>query len=189
MPTPQALAAQCVKRHRGSHKRRRTGARASLRGVCPVPRPGLISADMGRSLTGPRSVPGCLRPAWNKPLPQPLRQRGFTVCPRGQALPRRPLRSAPAGDETRDAGRGSKYERRNTLIKKRITTLYPRDIRALGALARCGHVAENQLKQAGLRDKRIVSYQKDGLVERSISCQLFSVQMKLFQTSVLNLHF
>lgn len=54
---------------------------------------------------------------------------------------------------------------------RRITILYPRDTRALGALARCGYVTEDQLKQAGLRDKRISSYEKDGLVERSIYSQ------------------
>lgn len=52
-------------------------------------------------------------------------------------------------------------------MKKHITTLYPRDARALTALARCGYADRDQLREF-LRDKRINSYVKDGLVERSI---------------------
>ena len=44
--------------------------------------------------------------------------------------------------------------------------MYPRDVRALSALARCGYVTADQLRENGLRDKRIHSYCKDGLVER-----------------------
>lgn len=69
----------------------------------------------------------------------------------------------------RRGGRGTGDERRReavTIAKQHITNLYPRDIRALSALARCGYVTTDQLKENGLRDKRIRSYCKDGLVER-----------------------
>ena len=51
------------------------------------------------------------------------------------------------------------------IAKKRITTIYPRDVRALAALARCGYVTREQLGQF-LRAKRIEGYVKDGLVEK-----------------------
>ena len=53
------------------------------------------------------------------------------------------------------------------MAKKRITTIYPRDKNALSALARCGYVSREQLG-AFLREKRVQSYCKDGLVEKSI---------------------
>lgn len=52
------------------------------------------------------------------------------------------------------------------MARQRITTIYPRDVRALSALGKCGHVTEEQLHDLGLRDKRIKSYCKDGLVEK-----------------------
>lgn len=52
------------------------------------------------------------------------------------------------------------------MARQRITTIYPRDVRALRALGSCGHLTAEQLREAGLRDKRIASYQKDGLIER-----------------------
>lgn len=51
--------------------------------------------------------------------------------------------------------------------KKRITTIYPRDRNALSALARCGYVTRDQLGEF-LREKRIQSYCKDGLLEKSV---------------------
>ena len=51
------------------------------------------------------------------------------------------------------------------IAKKRITTIYPRDVRALSSLARCGYVTREQLGQF-LRAKRIEGYVKDGLVEK-----------------------
>ena len=53
------------------------------------------------------------------------------------------------------------------MAKKRITTIYPRDKHALSALARCGYVSREQLGEF-LREKRVQSYCKDGLVEKSI---------------------
>lgn len=54
------------------------------------------------------------------------------------------------------------------MAKRHITRLYPRDVRAFSALARCGHVTQAQLESCGLRNKRIYGYQRDGLVERHI---------------------
>ena len=54
--------------------------------------------------------------------------------------------------------------------KKRITTIYPRDKSALSALARCGYVSREQLG-VFLREKRVQSYCKDGLVEKSVYSQ------------------
>lgn len=70
-----------------------------------------------------------------------------------------PFARPPPG---RDGGR----KEAQAIAKQHITTLYPRDIRALSALARCGYVTADQLRENGLRDKRIHSYCKDGLVER-----------------------
>lgn len=53
------------------------------------------------------------------------------------------------------------------MAKKRITTIYPRDKNALSALARCGYVSREQLGEF-LREKRVQSYCKDGLIEKSI---------------------
>lgn len=53
------------------------------------------------------------------------------------------------------------------MSKKHITTLYPRDIKALSALGRCGYVDRDQLGEF-LRNKRIEGYCKDGLLERSV---------------------
>lgn len=53
---------------------------------------------------------------------------------------------------------------------KRITTIYPRDRKALSALSRCGYINREQLSQF-LRNKRIESYCKDGLIEKSIYSQ------------------
>lgn len=52
------------------------------------------------------------------------------------------------------------------MARQRITTIYPRDVRALTALGNCGHITKEQLYDAGLRDKRISAYEKDGLVQR-----------------------
>ncbi len=54
-----------------------------------------------------------------------------------------------------------------TIGKKRITTIYPRDVNALSALARCGYVSREQLG-VFLREKRVQSYCKDGLIEKSV---------------------
>lgn len=54
------------------------------------------------------------------------------------------------------------------MAKRHITRLYPRDVRAFSALARCGHVTQAQLKSCGLRDKRIYGYQRDGLVKKCV---------------------
>ena len=51
------------------------------------------------------------------------------------------------------------------MAKKHITKLYPRDVKAFSALGRCGYVSEDNLREF-LRDKRIRSYQKDGLIEK-----------------------
>jgi len=51
------------------------------------------------------------------------------------------------------------------IAKKRITTIYPRDVRALTTFARCGYVTREQLGQF-LRTKRIENYVKDGLIEK-----------------------
>ena len=53
------------------------------------------------------------------------------------------------------------------MAKKHITTIYPRDKHALSALARCGYVSREQLGEF-LREKRVQSYCKDGLIEKSI---------------------
>ena len=53
------------------------------------------------------------------------------------------------------------------MAKKHITTIYPRDKNALSALARCGYVSREQLGEF-LREKRVQSYCKDGLIEKSI---------------------
>lgn len=118
--------------------------------------------------TGPRSVPGCLRTARKQTAPHSHTAVGLNGLPQG-ASPTRllpPLGPRWGGDGGRRTEEGQHQEGGDTI--KRITNLYPRDIRALSALARCGYVTEEHLKQAGLRDKRIDSYQKDGLVERAI---------------------
>lgn len=53
---------------------------------------------------------------------------------------------------------------------KRITTIYPRDRKALSALSRCGYLNRDQLSQF-LRNKRIESYCKDGLITKSVYSQ------------------
>lgn len=53
------------------------------------------------------------------------------------------------------------------MSKKYITTLYPRDIKVLSALGRCGYVDREQLGEF-LRNRRIEGYCKDGLLERSV---------------------
>ena len=146
--------------------RMRSGSGGLAPGVCPALRitPGNSVRRARDTWTGRAFV---LRPpAANKHAFAAVRREGLTVCPGGQALPSRPLRSAPAGE---DEGRGTKDERRKeaqAIAKQHITTLYPRDIRALSALARCGYVTADQLRENGLRDKRINSYCKDGLIER-----------------------
>lgn len=50
-------------------------------------------------------------------------------------------------------------------MKQHISSLYPRDSRVLTALARVGYLDETQMKLF-LRDKRISSYLKDGLIQR-----------------------
>ena len=69
----------------------------------------------------------------------------------------------PLGPRRGRTGDGRRKEAQ-AIAKQHITTLYPRDIRALSALARCGYVTADQLRENGLRDKRIHSYCKDGLV-------------------------
>lgn len=49
--------------------------------------------------------------------------------------------------------------------KNSISKIYPRDLKALGALARCGHASHNQLGEY-VRDKRLTTYQRAGLVAR-----------------------
>lgn len=56
------------------------------------------------------------------------------------------------------------------ISKKRITTIYPRDRKALSALSRCGYVSHEQLGQF-LRSKRIESYCKDDLIVKSVYSQ------------------
>ena len=56
------------------------------------------------------------------------------------------------------------------MAKKHITTLYPRDKKALSALSCCGYIRRDQLDQF-LRNKRIQAYCKDGLLEKSIYSQ------------------
>lgn len=53
---------------------------------------------------------------------------------------------------------------------KRITTIYPRDRKALSTLSRCGYLNRDQLSQF-LRNKRIESYCKDGLITKSVYSQ------------------
>ncbi len=53
------------------------------------------------------------------------------------------------------------------MSKKHITTFYPRDYSVFSALARCGYVTETQLKEF-VRDKRLLNYQKDGLVSKCL---------------------
>lgn len=75
----------------------------------------------------------------------------------------RPSARPPPGEETRRPAK----EVIPIAAKKRITTIYPRDKHALSALARCGYVSREQLGEF-LREKRVQSYCKDGLVEKSI---------------------
>lgn len=46
-----------------------------------------------------------------------------------------------------------------------INKIYPRDLKALGALARCGHASHDQLREY-VRDKRLSTYEKAGLIGR-----------------------
>lgn len=74
----------------------------------------------------------------------------------------RPSARPPPGEETRRPAKEV-----IPIAKKRITTLYPRDKNALSALAACGYVSRDQLG-IFLREKRVQSYCKDGLIEKSI---------------------
>lgn len=56
------------------------------------------------------------------------------------------------------------------MAKRRITKIYPRDRSALTTLAKCGYASHEQLREF-LRDKRISSYCKDGLIEKSVYSQ------------------
>lgn len=142
-----------------------TGAGASLRGVCPALRL-THTALPCRVASLVRAA--CHRSGWLPANRRPASSHSrcgsdcLTVCLR-QALQSGPLRSAPAGE---DEGRGT-GERSRLMPKKHITTLYPRDVKALSALARCGYVDREQLGEF-LRNKRIEGYCKDGLVERSV---------------------
>lgn len=80
------------------------------------------------------------------------------------ALSGKPYTPAPSARPP--LGKDGRRKEAQAIAKQHITTLYPRDIRALSALARCGYVTADQLRENGLRDKRIHSYCKDGLVER-----------------------
>lgn len=116
----------------------------------------------GLARAAPRFLP--LAPAIGRTgtLFRPVRADCLTVC-RWQALQSSPLRSAPAGGEQPTANR----KERAVIAKKRITTIYPRDKNALSALARCGYVSRAQLGEF-LREKRVQSYLKDGLIEKSV---------------------
>ena len=99
-----------------------------------------------------------------------LEQARFCSRPAGvlHGLPCRAsptLPPPPLGPRRGGTGDGRRKEAQ-AIAKQHITTLYPRDVRALSALARCGYVTADQLRENGLRDKRIHSYCKDGLVER-----------------------
>lgn len=49
--------------------------------------------------------------------------------------------------------------------KTHLDKIYPRDLKALGALAKCGHVSHDQLREF-VRDKRLSTYEKVGLIGR-----------------------
>lgn len=49
--------------------------------------------------------------------------------------------------------------------KSTLNKVYLRDMKALGALARCGHASHEQLKEY-VKDKRLTTYQRAGLVAR-----------------------
>lgn len=80
------------------------------------------------------------------------------------ALSGKPYTPAPSARPP--PGRDGRRKEAQAIARQHITTLYPRDVRALSALSRCGYVTADQLRENGLRDKRIHSYCKDGLVER-----------------------
>ena len=102
LPRPKCLPPEAAT-HRGECE---TGAGASLRAsalpcVSPPATPsagGVILGQAARLFCGF---------AWNKHALAAVRRECFTVCPSGQALHSRPLRSAPAGE-----GRGTGDERR-----------------------------------------------------------------------------
>lgn len=154
LPCPKRLPPKAATR-RGERK---TGAGASLRAsalscVSPPATPsagGVILGQAARLFCGF---------AWNKHALAAVRRECFTVCPVGQALHSCPSARPPPG-------RDGRRKEAQAIAKQHITTLYPRDVRALSALARCGYVTADQLRENGLRDKRIHSYCKDGLVER-----------------------
>lgn len=105
LPRPKCLPPEAAT-HRGKCE---AGAGASLRASalpCVSP-PGNSVRRARDTWTGRAFV---LRPpAANKHAFAAVRREGLTVCPGGQALPSRPLRSSPAGE---DGGRRTRDERR-----------------------------------------------------------------------------
>lgn len=118
----------------------------------PKPIPFSICAPLSR-LSVPRG----------KPRKNPRRYRRKRKLPRPKRL--LPKAATRRGECGAGAGDGRRKEAQ-AIAKQYITTLYPRDVHALSALARCGYVTADQLRENGLRDKRINAYCKDGLVER-----------------------
>lgn len=157
LPRPKCLPPEAAT-HRGECE---TGAGASLRASalpCVSP-PATPSA--GRVILGQAARSFCGLPPRTNTLLQPSGGRASRFALAGKPYPPAPSARPPPG-RTKDERR----KEAQAIAKQHITTLYPRDIRALSALARCGYVTADQLRENGLRDKRIHSYCKDGLIER-----------------------
>ncbi len=158
LPCPKRLPPKAATR-RGERK---MGAGASLRASalsCVSP-PATPSA--GRVILGQAARSFCGLPPRTNTLLQPSGGRASRFALAGKPYPHTAPSARPPPGRTKDERR----KEAQAIAKQHITTLYPRDIRALSALARCGYVTADQLRENGLRDKRINSYCKDGLVER-----------------------
>lgn len=87
--------------------RTRSGSGGLAPGVCPALRITPPATPYAGSVTLGQAAHLFCGFAWNKHALAAVRRECFTVCPDGQALHSRPLRSAPAGE-----GRGTGDERR-----------------------------------------------------------------------------
>lgn len=114
----------------------------SLRGVRPALRISLATLVARLLLERAASLLFLhgLRQQGSRNAPTSTSLKLLTVCRMRQALQFQPLRSPPSGSSLN-------HRRMNGGIhisKKRITTIYPRDRKALSALSRCGYVSREQ---------------------------------------------
>ena len=118
------------------------------------------------SLNGPRPCFSCMVSASRKAgtLLRPLHENCLTVCYASPTI------FVSALDPFGELPAPPPHEQRDTYFKETYYDNLPRNRQALSALSRCGYINREQLSQF-LRNKRIESYCKDGLIEKSIYSQ------------------